>query len=224
MRLALYLHSIQQTPNVSGESYPECISNLMGQFQKLPAEQRKEGKRLGRIRIRDGGGLDAVAGYLVPVPAKALRREIRLQKRREKASQWPPESPACFQCRVRGYDIPKRSWPSQEMADAVRLSLRDPLMVTYACPVQPGYFHVGHAKTRNYSTQVSIAFRRGLMNSDLSSAVRREWRIFPLLYRSRLAMGQPLLHHGLWMDDGCCQPLFAPPVITNRLVKEGFQH
>ena len=29
MRLALYLHSIQQTPNVSGESYPECVGNLM---------------------------------------------------------------------------------------------------------------------------------------------------------------------------------------------------
>jgi hypothetical protein len=56
------------------------------------------------------------------------------------------ETPACSQCKLRGYDIPKRSWPSQEMADVVRLSLQDSLMVTYACPVQPGYFHIGHAK------------------------------------------------------------------------------
>ena len=33
------------------------------------------------------------------------------------------------------------------------------------------------------------------MNSNLSSALPREWRIFPLLNRSRLALGQPLLHH-----------------------------
>lgn len=33
------------------------------------------------------------------------------------------------------------------------------------------------------------------MNSDLSSTLPREWRIFPLLHRSRLALGQPLLHH-----------------------------
>lgn len=117
MRLALYLHSIQQTPNVSGESYPECISNLMGQFQDLPAEKRKEGRRLGRIRIRECGGLDAAAAYLVPVPAKALRHEIRLQKRREKASRWPPETPACFQCKVRDTTFrnghgPRREWPT----------------------------------------------------------------------------------------------------------------
>lgn len=152
MRLALYIHSLQLTPNVSGKSYSECVGNLMRQFQKLPDEQRKEGKRLGRIRIREGGGLDAAAGDLVPVPAKVLRQEIRLKKRREKASQWPADTPACFQCKVRGYDIPKRCWPSQEMADAVRLSLRDPLIVTYACPVQPGYLHLGHVKTRKRST------------------------------------------------------------------------
>lgn len=33
------------------------------------------------------------------------------------------------------------------------------------------------------------------MNSDLSSAVQREWKIFPLLHSSRLATGQPLLRH-----------------------------
>jgi Bifunctional DNA primase/polymerase, N-terminal len=33
------------------------------------------------------------------------------------------------------------------------------------------------------------------MNSELSSAVQREWKIFPLIYRSRLAMAQPLLNH-----------------------------
>jgi hypothetical protein len=33
------------------------------------------------------------------------------------------------------------------------------------------------------------------MNAELSSAVRREWRKLRLLYRSRLAVAEPLLHH-----------------------------
>ncbi len=33
------------------------------------------------------------------------------------------------------------------------------------------------------------------MNPELSLAVQREWKIFPLLHRSRLATVQPLLHH-----------------------------
>ncbi len=33
------------------------------------------------------------------------------------------------------------------------------------------------------------------MNCDLLLAVRREWKIFPLLHSSRLATGQPLLNH-----------------------------
>jgi hypothetical protein len=146
MRLTLYLDSIQQMPNVSGETYPELIKNLMSQFENLQTEQRKEGRRLGRIRIRECGGLDAAAAYLVPVPAKALRQQIRIQKRRERTSKWPMDSPACYRCTVRGFDIPKRSWPSQEAADAVRLSLRDSLLTTYECHVKAGSFHIGHRK------------------------------------------------------------------------------
>jgi len=148
MRLALYLDSIHQTPNMSARTYRKCVGQLMHQFRNLPAEQRKEAKRLGRIRIHEGGGLDAVAACLAPVVAMTLRQEIRLQRRRQTASHWPLGTHACFQCKfwVRGHDIPKRSWPSREMADTVRLSLGDPLMLTYACPAQSGYFHIGHAK------------------------------------------------------------------------------
>lgn len=123
MRLALYLDSIQQTPNVSGDNYREYVVNLTRQFQQLSAEQREDAKRLGRMRIRECGDLNAAASHLVPVPAKKIRQELALQKRREKASRWPPETPACPRCKVRGYGIPKRSWPSQEMAEAVRFSL-----------------------------------------------------------------------------------------------------
>jgi hypothetical protein len=152
MRLALYLDSIQQTPNVSGNTYREYVVNLTRQFQQLAAEQRKDAKRLGRMRIRECGDLDAAASHLVPVPTKKIRLELAFQKRREKAGQWPLETPACPRCKVRGYDIPKRSWPSQEMAEAVQLSLRDSLMVTYPCPVQPGFWHLGHRKTPKNST------------------------------------------------------------------------
>jgi hypothetical protein len=147
MRLALYLDSIQQTPNISGNNYREYVVNLSRQFQQLAFEERKDAKRLGRMRIRECGDLDAAASYLVPVPPKRIRLELAFQKRREKASRWPAETPACPRCRVRKYDIPKRSWPSQEMAEAVRLFLRDPLMVTYPCPIQSGFWHLGHRKT-----------------------------------------------------------------------------
>jgi hypothetical protein len=33
------------------------------------------------------------------------------------------------------------------------------------------------------------------MNSDLSLAAQRGWKIFPLLHSSRFAVRQPLLHH-----------------------------
>jgi hypothetical protein len=152
MRLALYLDSIQQKPNVSGNNYREYVVNLGRQLEQLAPEQRKDAKRLGQMRIRECGDLDAAASHLVPVPTKRIRLELALQKRREKAGRWPPETPPCPRCKVRGYDIPKRSWPSQEMAEAVRLSLQDSLMVTYPCPVQPGFWHLGHRKTPKYST------------------------------------------------------------------------
>jgi hypothetical protein len=152
MRLALYLSSVQQLPSVWGESYREYVDDLTRQFQQLQAEQREEAKRLGRMRIRECGDLEAAVGHLVPVPAKVARMERAFQRRREKARQWPPEAPACPECKVRGYDIPKRSWPSQEMAEVILLSLRDPQMVTYRCPVQPGFWHLGHTKARNNST------------------------------------------------------------------------
>jgi hypothetical protein len=156
MRLALYLDSIQQVPNVSGESYREYVGNLSRQYQNLSGEQRKEAKSLGRMRIRECGSLETAARHFVPIPAKAARMELAFQRRREKASLWPPESPACSRCKVRGHDIPKRSWPSQEMADAVRLSLRDPLMVTYPCPAQPDFWHLGHQKRqKNLNTNLT---------------------------------------------------------------------
>lgn len=150
MRLALYLDSIQETPNVSGDNYREYVVNLSRQFEQLAPEQRRDAKRLGRMRIRECGDLAAAASHLVPVPAKRVLLELALGKRREKARQWPPETPACSHCKVRGYDIPKRSFPSQEMAERVRASLRDQLLVTYPCPVHSGWFHIGHAKVPYY--------------------------------------------------------------------------
>lgn len=77
MRLALYLDSIQQTPNVSGNSYREYI--VSRQFQQLAAAQRKDAKRFGRIRIRECGDLDVAASHLVPVPIKTIRLELAFQ-------------------------------------------------------------------------------------------------------------------------------------------------
>jgi hypothetical protein len=118
MRLALYLDSIQQTPNVSGNNYREYVVDLSRQFQQLAPEQRKDAKRLGRMRIRECGDLDAAASYLVPVPTKRIRLELALQKHREKASRWPPETPRVLGARSGDMTFPsgpgrRRKWPKQ---------------------------------------------------------------------------------------------------------------
>lgn len=146
MRLALYLNSIQQTPNVSGNNYREYVVNLSRQFQQLAAEERKDAKRLGRMRIRECGDLDAVASHLVPVPTKKIRLELAFQKRREKAGRWPRRRRRVRGARSGDMTFPngpgrRRKWPKRYG------SLRDSLMVTYPCPVQPGFWHLGHRKT-----------------------------------------------------------------------------
>jgi hypothetical protein len=42
--------------------------------------------------------------------------------------------------------LPKRSWPTQEIAETIRLRQNDPLLVVYECPAQPGFWHLGHRK------------------------------------------------------------------------------
>jgi hypothetical protein len=52
--------------------------------------------------------------------------------------------PKCPRCRMR-CGLPKKSWPSHEMAEESRSRSPEAVrLVTYECPHQPGYWHVGH--------------------------------------------------------------------------------
>jgi hypothetical protein len=52
--------------------------------------------------------------------------------------------PKCPRCRMR-CGLPKKSWPTREMAEECRQRGPDPAKVRiYECPHQQGYWHVGH--------------------------------------------------------------------------------
>ena len=49
-----------------------------------------------------------------------------------------------------GNGYPKRSWPTREWADEVWEKQHDrDKMDVYACPVQPGFWHLGHRKEQS---------------------------------------------------------------------------
>ena len=59
-------------------------------------------------------------------------------------ADWDESTPPCPVCRLLG-DLPKRSWPDPAMAEEVRLR-SDPTLKVYECPVQPGFWHLGHPR------------------------------------------------------------------------------
>ena len=147
MRLALFLGCVDVEANLmKGSTYKEHFVTLTGQFLSLDLELRKEARRRGRKRIREAPGLEMAAGHLIPrtLPTQP-KRERRTHKSRKKIQHWPRETPPCAVCRM-GCGLPKRSWPSQEIAETIRLRQNDPLLVVYECPAQPGFWHLGHRK------------------------------------------------------------------------------
>jgi hypothetical protein len=190
MRLALYLDSIQQTPNVSGNNYREYVVNLSRQLEQLAPEQRKHAKRLGRMRIRECGDLNAAASHLVPVPAKKILMELAFEKRREKARR------RALGARSGDMTFPngpgrRRKWPKRYV------SLSEiPCWIHIPARFNQASGTLGHRKTPKNSTKISIPFRRSNMNSDISLAAQLGWKIFPLLHSSRFAVRQPLPARG----------------------------
>ncbi|HKU24526.1 MAG TPA: hypothetical protein VJQ54_03585, partial [Candidatus Sulfotelmatobacter sp.] len=87
-------------------------------------------------------------------PPKPGRWWRKYEQSRRKVLHWPPDSPPCVACRM-GCGLPKRSWPSQEIAERIRLRQNDPLLVAYECPAQPGFWHLGHRKRSNLKGEVS---------------------------------------------------------------------
>ena len=151
-RLALYLRSIGIQPSAA---------SIQFQYDRLEQEQRKLARRTGRQLLIEFGSIAkaivALNNHLVEdrlagnSPTIVPRNRSREEQFLHNLSRWSPLTPPCPSCRM-GCGFPKRSWPTREWADEVRGRQhdRDKLRV-FACPAQPGFWHLGHVGRRTVS-------------------------------------------------------------------------
>jgi len=157
-RMALYLSSIGIPPVPSAGSYKQWAAGLQAQYNALEVGQRKLARRTGRRLLKESGSIAIAVASLAH--AVALQPEVansppvaprsRSRSREEQFDyirrRWSALTPPCPSCRMRN-GFPKRSWPTRKWADEVweRQHDRDTLRV-YECPVQPGFWHLGHIR------------------------------------------------------------------------------
>jgi hypothetical protein len=151
-RLALYLRSIGIQPDGAG---------TQSQYDQLEQDQRKLARRTGRQLLSQFGSIaKAIVALTNHVVQETLasnsstvvsRNRSRDEQFLHNLSRWSPLTPPCPSCRM-GCGFPKRSWPTREWADEVRGRQhdRDKLRV-FACPAQPGFWHLGHVGRRTVS-------------------------------------------------------------------------
>lgn len=152
-RLTLYLRSIGIQP---------CTElGTQSQYDQLDQEQRKLARRIGRQLLIQSGSIAkaivALSSHLVQEtlagdpPPIVPRNRSREEQFLHNLSRWSPLTPPCPSCRM-GCGFPKRSWPTREWADEVRGRQHDQDMLrVFECPVQPGYWHLGHVGRRTAS-------------------------------------------------------------------------
>jgi hypothetical protein len=153
-RLALYLLCIGVRPWAAG---------LQTQYNALEPGQRKLARKTGRRLIKEKGSIaKAIATLANPVVIQETRivplvvSQTRAQAREEAfkyiSRRWSALTPPCPSCRM-GNGFPKRSWPTREWAEEVWGRQHDlNILRVYACPVQPGFWHLGHysGKTKKH--------------------------------------------------------------------------
>lgn len=159
-RLALYLSSVGIPLVASGSSYKQLLAGIQRQYDVLPDRQRKLARQTGRRLIKTLGSIRAA---LTSLPCKIVLQEQKARSivvaartkdhHREEifaiiSRRWSALTPPCPSCRM-GNGYPKRSWPTREWADEVwaRQHDRDTINI-YACPVQAGFWHLGHVGRR----------------------------------------------------------------------------
>jgi hypothetical protein len=115
---------------------------------------------MGRRLIKESGSIEKAAAFTEPVvhevsPAQpVVAPRIQCLTRKDKkfkfiSRNWSPLTPACPECKM-GNGYPKRSWPTREWADEVWGKQHDrDRMDVYPCPVQPGFWHLGHRKEQS---------------------------------------------------------------------------
>jgi hypothetical protein len=153
-RLRLDLRCIGIEPTVPG-------APIQSQYAALEPEQRKFARSTGRRLLREAGSIASAVAALdhlgvqqttltsTPPAAAPFRARSKKEIFEHFLRRWSPLTPPCPSCRM-GNGFPKRSWPSREWADEVwaKQHDRDRLRV-YACPVQPGFWHLGHTAYPN---------------------------------------------------------------------------
>jgi len=153
-RLALYLSSVGITLIASGSSYKQLLAGLQQQYNALPIDRRKLARLTGRHLIRTLGSIRAALTSLpltivlqeqkVRSAPVASRTKTRAETFAIISRRWSTLTPPCPSCRM-GNGYPKRSWPTREWADEVWARQHDRATLNvYACPVHPGYWHLGH--------------------------------------------------------------------------------
>jgi hypothetical protein len=173
-RLALYLSSIGIQPVLSASSYKQWAADLQTQYNTLEVGLRKLARRSGRCLVRESGSVELATASL-PTPifiqtqaANSQQAAFRSRSREEQfkyiSRRWSALTPPCPSCRM-GNGYPKRSWPTREWVEEVwgRQHDRDILRV-YACPVQSGFWHLGHirrqAASAGLTDEISIQHRQ----------------------------------------------------------------
>src|SRR5260370_1003477 len=145
-RLALYLLCIGMRPRVAGRQT---------QYNALEPEQRKLARKTGRRLIKEEGSIEKAIATLtnpvvvqetriVPLVVSLTRAQAREKAFKYISRRWSALTPPCPCCRM-GNGFPKRSWPTREWAEEVWGRQHDlNILSVYACPVQPGFWHLGH--------------------------------------------------------------------------------
>jgi hypothetical protein len=153
-RLALYLLCIGVRPWPAG---------LQTQYNALKPGQRKLARKTGRRLIKEKGSIAKALATLansvvvqetriVPLVVSLTRAQAREEAFKYISRRWSALTPPCPSCRM-GNGFPKRSWPTREWAEEVWGRQHDfNILRVYACPVQPGFWHLGHysGKTKKH--------------------------------------------------------------------------
>lgn len=153
-RIAIFIESADVVPIIRGSTYREYFDCLQEQYLGLEPKVRRHGRVEGRRRIREHG-LESAAIRLIPVPVPICgvaklspkRRRRARAKYQQKVLRWLPETPPCPKCLI-GPGMPKRSWPSRELAERACSQQEDSALHVYPCPAQPGFWHLGHDRRR----------------------------------------------------------------------------
>ena len=128
--------------------------------RQYAALKQRFARRMARQLIKEADSIEKATALTEPVvhevrsapPVVAPRTQslTRGEKKFQFISRnWSPLTPACPECKM-GNGYPKRSWPTREWADEVWGKQHDrDKMDVYACPVQPGFWHLGHRKEQS---------------------------------------------------------------------------